>query len=143
MTFNPEMQRANLLTIEPDVHGRISKQSAELDGVAVTRVTFGVGARWSEDLKPYAGTALCELPHVSLVLSGVLRVVMAHGSVQDFGPNDVMLLRPVTTHGPLEMSHASLSNFRAVTTTIPAAVPVPTRHRIHDKTLLERDSKRS
>ena len=49
------MQKANLDQIEADVHGRISKSSAELDGVTVTRVTFGPGARWSEDLKDYAG----------------------------------------------------------------------------------------
>jgi hypothetical protein len=92
--WNPNMQRANIAAIAPDVHGRISKQSAQLDGVTVTRVTFGVGARWSEDLKAYAGTHQCELPHVSLVLSGTLRVVMADGSEQDFSKDDVMLLPP-------------------------------------------------
>jgi hypothetical protein len=91
---NPSMQKANLDAVAPDVHGRIFKQTAELDGVAVTRVTFGVGARWSEDLKSYAGTSHCELPHVALVLSGVLHVVMTDGSEQEFGANDVMLLPP-------------------------------------------------
>jgi hypothetical protein len=28
---------------------------AALEGVTVTRVTFGPGARWSADLKDYAG----------------------------------------------------------------------------------------
>lgn len=93
-TFNPHMQRANLLAIPLDVHDRISHQSAHLDGVTVTRVTFGVGARWSEDLKAYAGTDLCQLPHVSLVLSGILRAVMADGTEQEFGKDDVMLLPP-------------------------------------------------
>ena len=93
-TFSPNMQHANLAAIAPDVHGRISKQSAQLDGVTVTRVTFDVGARWSEDLKAYAGTELCELPHVSLVVAGTLRVVMADGSEQDFSKDDVMLLPP-------------------------------------------------
>jgi hypothetical protein len=66
----------------------------ELDGVTVTRVSFGPGARWSEDLKSYAGTESCELPHVALVLSGQLRVVMDDGSEEVFGANDVMLLPP-------------------------------------------------
>ena len=78
--FNPVMQRAHLSSIEPDVHGLISKRSAELDGVTVTQVTFDVGARWSQDLKAYAGTEFCELPHVSLVLSGTLAVEMADGT---------------------------------------------------------------
>ena len=57
-------------------------------------VTFGVGARWSEDLKDYAGTESCDLPHVALVQSGRLKVVMDDGSEEVFGPNDVMMLPP-------------------------------------------------
>lgn len=92
--FKDAMQWARLDDVEPDVHGRISKRTAVLDGVDVTKVTFGVGARWSEDLRSYAGTELCELPHVALVLGGTLRVVMRDGSEQDFGAGDVMLLPP-------------------------------------------------
>jgi hypothetical protein len=45
------MQRGNLDQTSPDTHGRISKQSVELEGVTVTRVTFGPGAKWSEDVR--------------------------------------------------------------------------------------------
>ena len=45
-------------------------------------------------MKSYARTESCLLPHVALVLSGVLRVQMDDGSVEDFGKNDVMLLPP-------------------------------------------------
>jgi ethanolamine utilization protein EutQ (cupin superfamily) len=88
------MQKGNLVEAETDVHGRITKASVELHGVTVTRVSFGPGARWSEDLKAYAGTDSCELPHVALVLSGRLHVRMDDGSEAEFGPNDVMLLPP-------------------------------------------------
>jgi hypothetical protein len=88
------MQRGNLDAAAPDAHGRIAKESVELQGVTVTRVRFGPGARWSEDLKAYAGTDSCELPHVALVLSGRLHVRMDDGSEAEFGPNDVMLLPP-------------------------------------------------
>ena len=88
------MQKANLDSVDPDTHGRISKESAQLEGVTVTRVTFGPHARWSEDLKEHAGTESCELPHVALVLEGRLHVVMDDGSEDEFGPNDVMLLPP-------------------------------------------------
>lgn len=57
-------------------------------------MTFDVGARWSQDLKEYAGTESCLLPHVSLVLSGTLRVVSDDGSTEDFSAGDVMLLPP-------------------------------------------------
>jgi mannose-6-phosphate isomerase-like protein (cupin superfamily) len=88
------MQKGSLDAAEPDVHGRITKESVELEGVTVTRVTFNPGARWSADLKPYAGTDSCLLPHVGVVLDGTLRVVMDDGSEADFSANDVMLLPP-------------------------------------------------
>ena len=94
MSFDPHMQKGNLDAIEADHHGKISKQTVALNGVSVTRVTFDVGAKWSEDLKDYAGTHSCELPHVALVLTGTLRVVMDDGSEEDFSKNDVMLLPP-------------------------------------------------
>lgn len=92
--YNPAMQKARLESIAPDVHGKISKRTANLDGVSVTRVTFDAGARWAADLKDYAGTASCELPHVALVLAGTLHVVMDDGSEEDFSAGDVMLLPP-------------------------------------------------
>jgi hypothetical protein len=82
------------LRFKSDAHGKIKKQTVTLQGVSVTRVTFDVGAKWSNDLKEYAGTDSCQLPHVALVLSGTLRVVMDDGSQQDFSTNDVMLLPP-------------------------------------------------
>ena len=94
MTFSTEMQKGNLDAAKEEPHGLIKKATVELNGVSVTRVTFDVGAKWSNDLKSYAGTPTCELPHVALVLSGTLHVVMDDGSVDDFSKNDVMLLPP-------------------------------------------------
>jgi ribosomal protein S4E len=92
--YNTAMQKARLADVPQDVHGMISKRTAELDGVAVTEVTFGVGARWSNDLKDYAGTELCQLPHVALVTNGTLAVEMADGTKDEFSAGDVMLLPP-------------------------------------------------
>lgn len=89
------MQKRNLDSdTEVDVHGKIKKETATLDSVSVTRVTFDVGARWSEDLKDYAGTESCLLPHVALVQSGRIKIVMDDGSEEVFGPNDIMMLPP-------------------------------------------------
>lgn len=91
----PTMQKKNLDNPEEtDVHGKITKESLKLDTVEVTRVTFDVGAQWSEDLKEYAGTETCELPHVALVQSGRIKISMDDGSEEEFGPNDVMMLPP-------------------------------------------------
>ena len=93
-TYNPTLQKGRLADVPADVHGLISKKTAELDGVAVTEVTFHPGARWSKDLKAYAGTDLCELPHVAPVPAGTLRVVLRDGSQEDFSAGEVMLLPP-------------------------------------------------
>jgi hypothetical protein len=39
-SYNPAMQKAHLAAVQADTHGLISKKTAELDGVAVTEVTF-------------------------------------------------------------------------------------------------------
>ncbi len=93
-SYHPGMQKAHLASVQSDVHGLISKRTAQLEGVSITQVTFDVGARWSNDLKEYAGTELCELPHVALVTGGALRVRMADGSEEVFSAGDVMLLPP-------------------------------------------------
>lgn len=93
-SYNPKMQKAHLADTEAEHHGLISKRTAELDGVAVTEVTFNAGAVWSTDLKPLAGTDLCELPHVALVTGGTLVVVMTDGEREEFSAGDVMLLPP-------------------------------------------------
>ena len=94
MSTSTKMQKGNLDAAENEPHGLISKATVELDGVSVTRVVFDVGAKWSNDLKSYAGTHSCELPHVALVLEGKLHVVMDDGSEEVFGKNDVMMLPP-------------------------------------------------
>lgn len=94
MPYNPSMQKVHLEQMPVDDHGLISKRTAELDGVSVTEVTFDVGARWSVDLKDYAGTESCQLPHVALVTRGTLAVQMDDGTVDSFSAGDVMLLPP-------------------------------------------------
>lgn len=91
----PTMQKKHLGSPDEVARfDRITKENVVLDGVEVHRVTFAPGARWSDDLKPYAQTDSCELPHVAYVASGRLHVVMDDGSEDEFGPDDIMLLPP-------------------------------------------------
>ena len=53
-----------------------------------------MGAKWSQDLKEYAATESCLLPHVAYVLSGRLMVRMDDGSEELFEAGDVMMLPP-------------------------------------------------
>jgi len=89
------MQKKNLNAADHVAHyGLITKDEVELEGVTARRVTFNVGARWANDLKPYANTESCLLPHVAYVKSGRIHIRMVDGSEQEFGPDDIMMLPP-------------------------------------------------
>lgn len=66
----------------------------EIGGGKVMRMTLQPGWRWSEHVKPIAGTDLCEAPHFQYNLSGTIRVRMADGSEFDVGPGEVSVLPP-------------------------------------------------
>ena len=55
----------------------------------VTRITYQPGWRWTTDIKPMAGTDLCQVNHFVYVVSGRTHVVMADGSAMDLGPGDL------------------------------------------------------
>jgi hypothetical protein len=59
LSYFPGMQKGNLDSVKSDAHGKIKQETVALQGVSVTRVTFDVGAKWSIDLKEYAGTNSC------------------------------------------------------------------------------------
>ena len=63
-----------------------------IGGGVVGRLTLQPGWRWSEHVKPIAGTELCEAPHFQYHLAGVLHVVMADGTEFDARPGDVTAL---------------------------------------------------
>ncbi len=71
-------------------HGRAEILS--VGGSEVGRMTFEPGWRWSNDVKPIAGTDLCEAPHVQYHVSGRIHVVMADGTEFEAGPGDVSSL---------------------------------------------------
>ncbi|GGK61079.1 cupin domain-containing protein [Nocardia camponoti] len=60
----------------------------------VGRAVFEPGWRWSDHVKPIAGTDSCEAPHIGYCLSGHLHVEMDDGEAQDFGPGDLMVVPP-------------------------------------------------
>lgn len=64
----------------------------KVGGADVGKLTLQPGWRWSQDVKPLAGTDLCEAPHFQYHVSGTLHIVMADGSEFDARPGDVTLL---------------------------------------------------
>jgi hypothetical protein len=63
-------------------------------GRPVGRGTFEPGWRWSNDVRPIAGTDSCQVSHLGYVLSGRMRITMDDGTSHDLGPGDVFAVPP-------------------------------------------------
>ncbi len=82
---------------KPDETRKFEKGKVEIvnlsDG-AVGRFHFEPGWKWSEHVKPIAGTDLCQAPHHSYQMTGRLHVVMADGSEFEVSPGEVGIIPP-------------------------------------------------
>ena len=61
---------------------------------AVGRTTFEPGWRWSEHVKPIAGTDSCQVLHVGYALSGRMKVVGDDGAEAEVGPGEAFYIPP-------------------------------------------------
>jgi hypothetical protein len=80
---------------QPDEVRRFPHGKVELIHIGegtVGRLTLEPGWCWSRDVKPIAGTDLCEAPHFQYQVSGRIAVRMADGSEFELGPGDVSCL---------------------------------------------------
>jgi hypothetical protein len=64
----------------------------DVGGGQVGRLMFEPGWRWSNDVKPIAGTPSCDAPHFQYHVSGRLAILMDDGSEFIAGPGDVTVL---------------------------------------------------
>ena len=64
----------------------------QVGGAEIGRLVFQPGWRWSDHVKPIAGTELCEAPHFQYHLAGTLRIRMVDGSEFDATPGQVTSL---------------------------------------------------
>jgi hypothetical protein len=69
-------------------------QVVNLGESSVLKGRFEPGWRWSEHLRPIAGTDTCQSPHLLYVVSGRMHVAMNDGTEGDVGPNDVARIEP-------------------------------------------------
>lgn len=58
----------------------------------VGKLTLQPGWRWSDKVKPIAGTDYCMVPHFNYVLSGRLHVRMQDGSETELGAQEVGII---------------------------------------------------
>jgi class 3 adenylate cyclase len=73
-------------------HGRV--EIFEIGDNIVGRTVYEPGWRWSVDVKPIAGTALCMYHHLGYCLSGVLHVVLEDGTSLEIGPQEAFEIPP-------------------------------------------------
>jgi quercetin dioxygenase-like cupin family protein len=79
MTTRPEIVPAGTpVEIRTFSHGRF--ELYHVGGREIGRAIYAPGWRWSEHVGPIAGTRLCEVDHVGLVISGTAVVRMADGT---------------------------------------------------------------
>jgi len=64
----------------------------KMAGGVVGRLTLQPGWRWSEHVKPIAGTELCFAPHFQYQASGRIHIFMADGQEFESGPGELTAL---------------------------------------------------
>ena len=71
-------------------HGRL--ELIRVGASDIGRLVLEPGWRWSVDVKPIAGTDLCEAPHFQYHVSGTLRIRFGDGTELEATPGDVTSL---------------------------------------------------
>ena len=73
-------------------HGHVDVVT--LDDFTLGRGVFEPGWRWSNDVKPIAGTDSCQTRHSGICLSGAMTVRMDDGTELSIAGGDVFVLEP-------------------------------------------------
>ena len=68
--------------------GKGMAQLVQLAGKPVSRGTFEPGWRWSDNVKPIAGTDTCQISHVGYVMQGSMRIHMDDGTEELLTPGE-------------------------------------------------------
>lgn len=97
MTLAPTSLAAKNVARDPDErrrfpHGELTV--VEVAGVTVGRAVFQPGWRWSDHVRPLAGTDSCQVAHVGYLLSGRMCVRMDDGREATAAAGDVVVIPP-------------------------------------------------
>jgi hypothetical protein len=58
------------------------------------RGVFEPGWKWSEDVRPIAGTNSCQASHLGYVVSGRMKIRMEDGGEEELSPGDFFQISP-------------------------------------------------
>jgi hypothetical protein len=67
----------------------------KIGGMTIGRASYEPGWKWSENVSPMAGTALCEVEHVGIVISGRAMAAMRDGTEVELTPGSLFYIPPV------------------------------------------------
>jgi hypothetical protein len=65
-----------------------------MGGTTAARMTLEPGWKWSECIKPVAGTETCQVRHVGVAQSGRIHVTHEDGSEGEIGPGEAYVIEP-------------------------------------------------
>ncbi len=74
--------------------GKGKADVVQLAGKVVGRAVFEPGWRWSNNVKPIAGTDSCEVSHLGYCVAGSMKIAMDDGSEQEIREGDVFAIPP-------------------------------------------------
>jgi quercetin dioxygenase-like cupin family protein len=80
--------------VRPFREGKGHADIVSVGGMTIGRGTFEPGWKWSEHVKPIAGTHSCQSAHTGYVLEGHMVVRMDDGTEITFGPGDAFYMPP-------------------------------------------------
>ena len=81
----------------PDETRRPDKTAVDvvhINGATAARFTMEPGWKWSECVRPVAGTDTCQARHLGVVLTGRIHVVSDDGTEGEAGPGEVYAIEP-------------------------------------------------
>lgn len=67
----------------------------QIGGMTIGRASYEPGWKWSEHVSPLAGTTLCEVEHVGMVLSGRAMAAMKDGTEAELAAGSLFYIPPV------------------------------------------------
>ena len=65
-----------------------------MGGTTVARMVFEPGWKWSECVKPVAGTESCQARHLGVLQSGRMHVIHEDGTEQEISPGEAYVIEP-------------------------------------------------
>ena len=93
------MREADLKQFENPDEVRVFEKGrfeiVNIGGMTLGRATYEPGWKWSQHVAPTAGTELCEVEHVGMVISGMAVAAFADGSVIELVPGSLFYIPPV------------------------------------------------